>query len=237
MTVRIVQLSDTHLAATGTPAAQLARAQLERAVAQAATLEPDLVLLTGDLTDDGSLDATVEVARIAGRPGVPVLAVAGNHDDRAVVAATFGGAGMARLGRWTVLTAATAVPGHEHGAIDVDATLARIDALADGPIVLALHHPPVGTSSNPIFQLSGGAELTAGLLSRPNVRAVVSGHLHEGFNLRVGHLDLLGAPSTYFALRHHGGEFTFVDDGLVGFQVIDLDDDSVTWRGVPCQAD
>ena len=109
--MRIVQLSDTHLAATGTPAAQLARAQLERAVAQAATLEPDLVLLTGDLTDDGSLDATVEVARIAGRPGVPVLAVAGNHDDRAVVAATFGGAGMARLGRWTVLTAATAVPG------------------------------------------------------------------------------------------------------------------------------
>ena len=62
------------------------------------------------------------------------------------------------------------------------------------------------------------------LLDRPHVRAVVSGHLHEAFHLHAGRIELCGAPSTYYAIEHSGGDFRDLDDGVVGTQVLTLDD-------------
>ena len=67
--------------------------------------------------------------------------------------------------------------------------------------------------------------MLAALVDRPNVRAVVSGHLHEAFRLRVGPLELCGSPSTYYAIEHTGDDYRVLDDGLVGTQVLTLGDD------------
>src|SRR6218665_1420008 len=84
----IAQLSDPHM---GTGPAFLGGrmdtlAALQRAVAHVLTLapQPDLVLLTGDLTEHGR-PAEYEAVAAALRPlPMPVYAVPGNHDDPAV---------------------------------------------------------------------------------------------------------------------------------------------------------
>ncbi|MDA8063719.1 MAG: hypothetical protein M0T80_15040, partial [Actinomycetota bacterium] len=93
------------------------------------------------------------------------------------------------------------------------------------PTILALHHPPEPPSSHPWFQLAGAAELLDGLVSRPQVRLVLSGHLHQPFEGRRGHLGLLGAPSTLYGIRHRGSGWEPDDTVACGARVLHLDPD------------
>lgn len=71
--VRIVQLTDFHLGIPGAP-----YGMLERAVARAVAMEPDLIVLTGDYVHGGiprPLDFLAPLATAA-----PTIAVLGNHD-------------------------------------------------------------------------------------------------------------------------------------------------------------
>jgi predicted MPP superfamily phosphohydrolase len=71
--LRIVQLSDLHLGAWGTP-----YGLLRRAVAETVRLRPDLIVLTGDFSNNGwphPFDLLAPLARTA-----PTVAILGNHD-------------------------------------------------------------------------------------------------------------------------------------------------------------
>ena len=141
---------------------------------------------------------------IVGALSPAVLAVAGNHDDPDNVHAVFGSTDTVDLGVWRVLGVESVIPGQDHGAVDVDALIRRLDQLDDRPTVLAIHHPPRSPSTNAMFQLIGADEMLAALRDRPHVRAVVSGHLHEAFERREGDLQLWGGPSAYYAIEHTG---------------------------------
>ena len=185
----------------------------------------DLVLLTGDLSDDGSIPALERLRSIVGRLSAPIMAVAGNHDDPHNVRVVFGAVDTVDLGAWTVLGVESVIPGEDHGSVDVDALTRRLDQADPRPTVLAIHHPPRSPSTNPMFQLIGAEEMIAALRDRPHVRAVVSGHLHEAFEYREGDLQLWGSPSSYYAIEHTGDEYDLDADGLVGVQVLTLGDD------------
>ena len=102
----VLQLSDTHLAAIqGEPV--FGRDADERLAlvldAWTATGErADLVLLTGDLADDGSTEGCARLAEAVARLDAPVLAIPGNHDRPAVVASTWDGPRTASVGGWLV---------------------------------------------------------------------------------------------------------------------------------------
>ncbi len=74
--LKIVQMSDMHLHP------YTRRGLIARAVALTNRLNPDLVLLTGDLITDGRGDALEEVCAILGKlaPRLGAFAVLGNHD-------------------------------------------------------------------------------------------------------------------------------------------------------------
>jgi Icc protein len=226
----VLQLSDTHF--TESPEGRIhdldPAARLEQVLSawDAYGLQPDLVLLTGDNADDGSLEGCRRLAVAVEKLGGPVFAVAGNHDGAAQVEAVFGPAGEVEVGAWRVVGLASEIPGRTEGAVDVAATLARLDRLDIRPTVLAVHHPPVGTSTHPWFQLDGASDLLDGLAARPHVRAVVSGHLHEAFERRGrAGLSLLGSPSTLYALHHDGDQWEKAPDGITGARMLRLFDD------------
>ena len=85
----IAQLSDTHLKRPGErayggkvdPATFLRGAimHLNRLMPR-----PDLVLLTGDLTDHGTWEQMEHVCTHLSALEIPLLAIPGNHDDRAL---------------------------------------------------------------------------------------------------------------------------------------------------------
>ena len=222
----VLQISDTHLRAEpNTPVDLDPDAALAASIATVAGTAADLVLLTGDLADDGSIAALRRLRDLVEAFSAPVLAMAGNHDIVENVHEVFGTAGSVAIGAWRVHAVETVIRGQEHGAVDVDDLIRRLDAADDRPTVIALHHPPRSPSTHPWFRLIGAEQMLTEMRSRPHVRAVVSGHLHEAFRFSDGALELCGAPSTYYAIEHLGATYRLVDHGIVGTQVLTLADD------------
>lgn len=231
MATTVLQLSDMHFAGSPDrlvegrdPAARLATVLDAYATRHG---RPDLVLLTGDNTDDGAAEGYARLATVLEAVAAPVLAVPGNHDVPHRVAAVFGTRRTAEVGAWRVVGLDSSRPGQIHGTVDVAAALRLLDELDDRPTVVAIHHPPVSPSTHEWFQLEGADDLLGGLAARPHVRMVVSGHLHEGFEYEGAEgLSLLGCPSTLVAIRHDGERFEIgVDDVPTGARVLRLEDD------------
>jgi Icc protein len=232
-TVTVVQISDVHLAAVASDAADGPDAGLARAVELILPLAPDLVLLTGDIADDGSPAAYRRVRTVTSRLDATILATPGNHDDVVALHAEFGVAADSVFGRWRVVLADTSIPDEISGRVDTDALLARLGPDAGQPTLLALHHPPITTSTHEWFQLDGGAELVGALTRRRDVRIVASGHLHQAFNAVVGGVSYVGCSSSWYSLAHHDAEYWY-DGGHVGVVVYRLHEDGRwEWERLP----
>jgi Icc protein len=221
----VLQISDTHLLIEPTMTEHGDPDVSLRATIDAAReVRPDLVLLTGDIADDGSVEALRRVRDLVVELSAPVLALAGNHDDLAHLHTVFGSTDALEIGAWRVLAVETSVAGEIYGSVDVDELAGRLDRLDDRPTLIAMHHPPLSPSTHPWFQLIGAEKLLAAMGARPHVRAIVSGHLHEAFDRQSGDLAVCSAPSSLYAIEHTGDDFHWSDDGLVGCQVLTLGD-------------
>ncbi len=219
--MRVAQISDTHLGATRASGSIPPEHGLEATVRALAPLRPDLVLLTGDITDAGDDESFRRVAELIEPLRAPVMAVAGNHDLPQPMRARFGGESERFVDAWRVLMVETQIAGEVHGEVDVEAVLRRLGRDEGRPTMVAMHHPPITPSAHPWFELREGAELVAALAGRSDVRLVVGGHLHDVWRMVCGGVTYAGAPSTWYSLEHTGSEYK-PDDGEVGAARIDL---------------
>lgn len=213
----IAQLSDLHLRAHPPAGARVDTLALLRACLDDLTRRdpaPDLLLLTGDLSDAGSA-ADYELLRTLLEPlHLPVLLLAGNHDDRSALRRIFSGDAHAHLQQHPVfvqyvveqqglrlIALDTVVSGQPHGELCEQRLqwLAQTLAASATPTVLAMHHPPFDTGLHEMDGMGlrhGAAELEALLLRHPQVQAVLCGHLHRCVHTRFAHTVALTAPST-----------------------------------------
>jgi Icc protein len=225
----VLQISDTHLRAEPhTPSNRDPDAALTASLAPVSGVRPDLLLLTGDLADDGTVTALRRLRDALDGFDAPMLAVSGNHDEPHNVRAVFGEADTYDVGAWRVVAVETFVPRQIHGAVDVDDVVKRLDSLDERPTLIAMHHPPRSPSTHNWFRLIGADAFVDAIVARPHVRAIASGHLHELFHYELGRdrqVELCGAPSAYYAIEHHGDRYELVGSGLVGTQLLTLNDD------------
>jgi 3',5'-cyclic-AMP phosphodiesterase len=228
MTVGVLQVSDVHVTSSEPPEGSADPEERLDAVLAAALARfgvPDLVVASGDLTDDGSLSACALLADRLHALGAPVLAVPGNHDDPAVVTGAFGPP-VSEVGRWRLVGIDTSRPRQVHGTVDVADVRRRLDGLDERPTLVVLHHPPVAPSTNPWFRLDHATELGEALAERRHVKAVLSGHLHVPFEADVAGVPVLGAPSTWVGIHHDGDAFVVGGDDRTGARWLDLHDDA-----------
>lgn len=225
MVMRVLQLSDPHLLADPrgrhrgrAPLAQLCHSW-QQALRQLQA-PPDLLLISGDLCQDESWGGYVQLRRLladlVAPAGIPAALLPGNHDHPALLQAVLGRSGAALapalvpLGPWDLLLLSSHRPAALEGWMEVAqlAWLERQLASGDGPLLVALHHPPV--------PLGGGCGLDALALQRPErllvpllaserVRGVVFGHIHQHWQGELARpgggppLPLWGCPSTLVA--------------------------------------
>jgi Icc protein len=154
--VLLAQLSDLHVCEEWEGVDP--RTRVERVVAAIGSLpDPvDGVVVSGDLTDDGSPESYREVRRLLEPLAVPTHVLPGNHDDRANLRSAFDlpGSGAepinysVALGELRVIVFDSVVPGRDPGAYGpeqlrwLDEELGRETTK---PTLLALHHPPLPT--------------------------------------------------------------------------------------------
>lgn len=227
ITVHILELSDVHLRAeAGDPLYDRdPDARLEAVLAAWRTFERelDLVLLTGDQTDDGSRAGAARLRGALESLEVPIVAVLGNHDEDTAHAGIFDMSPVTRIGAWQIVNWNTADPSRIHGELDPAELLTTIDGLERQPTLLHVHHPPISPSRHEWFQLIGADLLLEGLAARPHVRAVLSGHVHTPFTvLAQDGPALLGCPSTLVAFRHRGVDMTREPLQLTGARYLEL---------------
>jgi 3',5'-cyclic AMP phosphodiesterase CpdA len=211
----IAQITDLHVRPAGRTANGFVEvnAMLESAVAAllAETRLPDVVLATGDLTDNGLVEEYQELRRILARLPTPVHLIPGNHDRRDNLRAVFPdhgylpGEGFLNyvVEGWPVrlIGLDTVVDGQTHGEI-CPARLAWLErALSDGgdrPTFIFMHHPPFQTGIYAMDRINClGGDAMADLIRRhPNVERVACGHHHRSIQARwAGTIGSI-APST-----------------------------------------
>lgn len=230
--IRLVQLTDTHLAVA--PLARMGdtRASLARCLEHARErhFPVDAVLLTGDLVHD-ERDAYRLLAAAFDGVGVPVHALGGNHDENAALEPVlrkrpFRAASATRYGAWAVVLVDTAVAGATHGEVSGEALTLLDEHLrrhADAHVLLAMHHQPVPVGSRWIDALGivNAAALWAVIARHDNVRGIVWGHVHQAFDAMHDGVMLMATPSTCVQFAPGRDSFA-LDDRPPGYRWLHL---------------
>ena len=206
--LRIVQLSDCHIAGDSDAdyRGQNADRNLRSLLPAIRQWQPDVLLLTGDISEDASAASYGRVAAMMNSLGAPVIALPGNHDDPEVMSRYFpqgpwqGPFNFEKKG-WQLLLLDSTRAGKVSGWLSKE-ILDRLDSLLGqcdaAHALIALHHQPVPVQSAWIdrYALNFKGAFFEVLDQHPAVRAVVWGHIHQDFSLERNGTLLLGAPSS-----------------------------------------
>lgn len=250
----ILLVSDSHLS----PRTPEAQANWDAVVSYVDRHRPDLVVHTGDVTLDGMShpDELMLGREQLDRLSVPWLAVPGNHDvgdiggsndpidedRRRRFEDTIGpGYWSHQLGRWRLIgfDSQDLLVGEARGQAIID----RLAAEFTGPYPIAVfqHRPlvsvgdPAGDTPRRYVTEPQRSALQA-LVARPEVKVVVSGHVHQWRSITVDSTEHVWAPSTWAAMTDEWQPH--IGTKVVGIVRLLLDDDvSVTEPGGGAKAE
>jgi len=205
MPTKLLQVSDCHLARD--PGAdyrgQNADANLALLADAVRRWAPDLLVLTGDLSEDASYESYARIRDWADRFDCPKAWIPGNHDDRNVMAPIFDAAGfrsgpVIEAGDWQLALLDSAWPNDPGGELD-DERLAPLDAVDDDrPTGIFVHHQPAPVGAAWIDKV--GMRETERLWTRvrrlDKARFIAFGHVHQRFRQTIECVACLACPST-----------------------------------------
>ncbi len=231
--MRIVQLSDTHLfaAVDGNLRGMNTADSLARVVAQAQTLAPDLVLVTGDLSQDETPASYDRLRRLLAPLAVPIHYLVGNHDNSIAIQQAWGEQSAMslralQLAGWNLVLLNSTVPGVVWGklspeAIDwLDAQLSQCQL----PTLMALHHPPIVPNSDWEGSVLTNPEVLYQVVDRhSHIRLVIAGHVHQPLHYQRGDVAYLTAPST--CLQYDQPKHSSLEWHYPGLRLVDLHPD------------
>lgn len=241
--MKILQLSDLHF--TPEPGSRIygsdpftsLEGALERAFGGAES--PELMIVTGDLTEDGSSGSYRRLREALRACDVPIFVVPGNHDSRKQIVQELCGDRIAwqratDAADWRIVFLDSKVAREGYGGLGAE-ELATLDdelrAHPTRPFLVALHHSVVPPCPARGCQLEDAAALVARLARHEARCAVVAGHAHVPIQQEQDGVALFTGPSVCAAARH-SSDPSLVEAGfwashsfepeLHGFQLLEL---------------
>lgn len=158
---------------------------------------PDLLLATGDLTDQGDLPSYRRLAESLENAPCPVLPCVGNHDRRAHFTTVFPGLTDADgfvqyvrdMGDFRLIVIDTLEEGRHAGAFcDVRARwlAARLAEAPTTPTWIVMHHPPFDSGLDWMTTAPGEPwveRFHAAIAGASQLRGLICGHLHRSMTV------------------------------------------------------
>lgn len=205
----IVQFTDCHICSAdeGRFDGVDTAASLSRVINRINAVElPDMVLVTGDLVNDGETTAYQRLLAMLKRLNTSVYCLPGNHDIPALMHGLINDANVSTdtvlEGRdWRVVLLDTVLPDEHAGRLSLEDLRFLEETLhgADGHYILvAMHHHPVSVNSPwmDTMILENPDEFFAVIDRYPAVKGITWGHIHQDFSRLRNAIQLLGTPST-----------------------------------------
>ena len=221
--IRILQITDTHLFAgknetlLGVKTWDSYQAVLRAIHSQAKAY--DLIVATGDLAQDHSLQAYYHFAEGIAPFGLPCVWLPGNHDFQPAMYSALQEAGISPAKRviagdvWQIILLDSQVFGVPHGELSeyqlewLDHALAQ--DTARHTLLLLHHHPlPAGCSWLDQHSLRNAGELDEVLRRYPQVKTLLCGHIHQELDVQWNARRVLATPSTSVQFKPHCTNFT-----------------------------
>ena len=254
---QFLQISDTHIVKTGSlvsgrleTSGPLKRLALRIAELQFEVGPLDGIVVTGDVSDDGTAESYALFKSILKPLNLPIFCIPGNHDVRSPFRAAFHEAGylpkagklnwQQRLGALEIIGLDTLIEGQSCGELD-QASLQFLKTclvnLKKVPAVLVMHHPPFksGMAFMDTIGLQNGTEQLSKILAEHQGEVLVlCGHLHRNISTRLAGHTVISAPSVCSSflfnidhdapigfLKHEGG--VLLHQWAEGFKSIRID--------------
>lgn len=240
--VHVVQLTDAHLFAdpAGTLLGLNTRASLGHVVGQVRREQQriDLLLCTGDLSQDASVESYAAFRELTSTLGAPARWLPGNHDEARVMAevATELVQAVTDIGAWRIVMLDSAVVGATFGLL-ADDQLVVLDQALNGAgerhCLVCCHHQPVdiGCAWIAPIGLHNADELLRRLRSYPQVKALLWGHIHQEWDEVRDGIRFLATPSTCIQFAPRSEDFK-VSEEQPGYRWLRLHADGRLETGV-----
>lgn len=242
--VLLVQLSDSHLFANAddTLLGMCTRDSLQKVIELVLAEQPqvDLVVASGDVSQDGSVESYEAFRRLSAQIEAPKRWFPGNHDESQEMLQAAQQSDLLDpvidTGNWRVTLLDSSVPGSVPGYLSDQQLQLLVQSLSEAPErhhLVCLHHNPVPIGCewmNPIGLRNPDA-LFAVLERFPQVRAVLWGHVHQEYDQMRDTVRLLASPSTCIQFAPGSVDFK-VDTTAPGYRWLRLYNDGTLETGV-----
>lgn len=230
--IKLIQISDCHLLQDETALFCDVHPDqhLKHVLNLAKNQNPDVLLLTGDLSQDGSEESYQRLAEFLKPFTCPIYFIPGNHDDAEVCHRTLAVRNIQQktivdLGHWQLIFLDSVVPQETAGHLKQD----QLDLLAvhvsnGKDTIVCMHHHPVNVSGfMDKYIVNNYRVFQEFIIDKSNIKVVIFGHVHSDFHEKIHHVDFYGCPST--SVQFSLGEST-VPKGLdvlpPGLRVLEL---------------
>lgn len=206
--MNIIQITDLHLCQNGEKA--FLRADATQALKDTveyflnSTLEIDLMVVSGDVSTDGSMDSYQAVLREIKRLPFPVLFVPGNHDCLENMqlaglipsAPDYSACRLVETPEASIILMDTSKAEESRGFVGEEC-LEQLSVLLNKdlqkPAFLFMHHVPFATGFTVMDEPFGGVEKLNALIGTKEL-TVCCGHIHAGMVTRIGMANVITCP-------------------------------------------
>lgn len=230
--MRVVQITDSHLYADteARSRAGVPWRQFQQVLSAVATEQPDIVIFTGDISQDESAASYALAVQAMNALPCPWYWLPGNHDQLALMTAEHPLVDEVDLGTWRLLLLNTQVEGQPYGELGVEqlANLAEQLENDERPTLIAMHHPPVdvGAAWMDAIGLQDREAFWELLSNYSHVKIIVFGHVHQAYAEQrvVGEatINVYGCPAMADQFLPSAEQFAIDEASRPGYRMVDL---------------
>jgi 3',5'-cyclic-AMP phosphodiesterase len=234
---KVIQISDCHLYSDLNKQGYAGinpYLSLRKVLADVAKQQADFLIVSGDLSADGSVASYQHFHALWQQSGIacPFVVLPGNHDSLEVMATQFSAHNLwssypflqpLTLGRWQIQfinTKTSSSKGYVPPA-QIEA-FSQALSVSDSPQLLVVHHHPLPCNAwMDAHGWENAAQLLAVIETAPQLKGLIYGHIHSAKHEKLGTCDLLACPSTCWQWAMQA-EFAHSTD-LPGYRIITLE--------------
>jgi 3',5'-cyclic AMP phosphodiesterase CpdA len=194
----LVQLSDIHYGS------MFRKKMLQCAINEINSIDPDLTIVTGDLTEEGLITEFQKVSKqLKKLKTEKIVYISGNHDYRStgylIFQKLFPFSRITVIDNTVLIVVSSARPDRDDGEVGyrqnlwLESTLAKY---SEHTKIVAIHHhivPVPDTGADQITVIDAGDILRT--LTNSNVDLVLCGHRHRPWRWKVGNMKVIHAGS------------------------------------------